>query len=89
MDNENKSLFFRTWRLENTGEILTDNQVLARLATFGSLKEALARGDISLASESTAFKSALGKCGSTTSADMGAEIDSILSELKEAIPFER
>lgn len=89
MENEDISLFFRTWRLEDTGEILTDNQVLARLATFGSLKEALSHGDISLASESTAFKSTLGKCGSTRPADMGAEIDSILSELKGAIPFER
>mgnify|MGYP004464218883 CR=1 FL=1 len=89
MDNENISLFFRTWRLADTGEILTDSQVLARLATFGSLREALSHGDISLASESTAFKSALGKCGSTPPADMGAEIDSILSELKGTFLFER
>lgn len=89
MDNENISLFFRTWRLEDTGEILTDSQVLARLATFGSLREALSHGDISLASESTAFKSSLGKCGSKPPADMGAEIDSIISELKGTFLFER
>lgn len=88
--NKSKSpLFFRTWELEDTGEILTDNQVLARLSTFGSLKEALSHGDISLASESTAFKSEIGQCRSKPASDLHAEISSVLSDLKGAIPFEQ
>ena len=89
MDDMSSPLFFRTWKLEATGEILADEQVLARLAAFGSLKEALSHGDISIASESTAFKSTIGQCGSTRSADLRAEITSILSDLKGAIPFEQ